>query len=249
MPPDTRTHDVPPPVRPERRPAGAAARPVSIARRKLSSPDHIVGEILRGLYSGRYVPGQRLIEADLTRDYKVSRGSIREALKRLAAEGVVSLNLHRGAYIRLLSRAEVNDVLAVIEVLTGLTARLAAERIGDDGAAARMHDVLTQLSAARQGDFFEFVRARNRFYRRLLQVGRNRELSRLLPSMHVHLVRTQFRPYESAAEDQRLEDYQRIVRAVLAGDAVAAEEATRRHIRHTRDMIQRLPDDVFAPED
>ena len=120
MPPDTRTQDAP-----QARRSGSLAT-ADPAPRGLSSPDTIVNEILRGLYSGRYVPGQRLIEADLTREYKVSRGSIREALKRLAAEGVVSLNLHRGAYIRLLSRSEVRELLAVIEVLTGLAARLAA---------------------------------------------------------------------------------------------------------------------------
>ena len=219
------------------------------AARTLSSPDAIVGEILRGLYSGRYVPGQRLIEADLTREYKVSRGSIREALKRLAAEGVVSLNLHRGAYIRLLSRAEVNELLAVIEVLTGLAARLAAKHNGEGENAARMREAVALLAASAHGDFFEFVRARNRFYRRLLRVGGNRELGRLLPSMHVHLVRTQFRPYGSTAEEQRVEEYERILAAVLAGDPAVAEAATRQHVRNTCDLIQRLPDNVFAPED
>jgi DNA-binding GntR family transcriptional regulator len=243
--------EVPSHRRSDRKPVGGgAARAASPTESRLvSSPDYIVSEILRGLYSGRYVPGQRLIEADLTRGYKVSRGSIREALKRLAAEGVVSLNLHRGAYIRALSRCEVKEVLAVIEVLTGLAARLAAERIHEEGNAPLMRAALAQLVEAAHNDFFDFVRARNRFYRRLLRVGGNRELSRMLPSMHVHLVRAQFRPYSSSDEDERVEDYVRIVDAVLAGDPEAAEQATRRHVRATSDFIQRLPDDVFAVED
>src|SRR5690606_34452751 len=57
----------------------------------ISSPDGVFNEILNGLYDGRYVPGQKLIESDLTDRFKVSRGSVREALKRLAAEGVVQL--------------------------------------------------------------------------------------------------------------------------------------------------------------
>ena len=63
----------------------------------LSSPDQVVAALIRGLQAGRYVPGQRLIEADLTKELKVSRGPVREALKRLAAEGLVSLIPHRGA--------------------------------------------------------------------------------------------------------------------------------------------------------
>lgn len=247
MPSDTRTQDAALRAHQGRRSGTPAA--ADAASRGLSSPDTIVNEILRGLYSGRYVPGQRLIEADLTREYKVSRGSIREALKRLSAEGVVSLNLHRGAYIRLLSRSEVRELLAVVEVLTGLAARLAAERIGVGENAARLREAVALIAGSAHGDFFQFVQARNRFYRRLLRVGGNRELGRLLPSMHVHLVRTQFRPYGSIGEEQRVEEYQRILAAVLAGDPVAAEATTREHVRNTCDLIQRLPDNVFAPED
>src|SRR6266545_7992045 len=96
----------------------------------LSSPDIVFREILRGLYEGRFVPGQRLIEADLTREFKVSRGSVREALTRLAAEGVVSSTRHRGAYIRSLTRDEVREILRVLEIMVGLAASLAAARIG-----------------------------------------------------------------------------------------------------------------------
>ena len=225
-----------------------ADAPDAAARRQVSSPDFIAGEILRGLYAGRYVPGQRLIEADLTREYKVSRGSIREALKRLAAEGTVALTLHRGAYIRALSRAEVAEVLALVEVLTGLAARLAAERIGLADNGARVAKALEDLAAAEAGgDAYPFARARDRFYRALVLAGGNRELARVLPTMQVHLVRTQFRPAE-ATGDNRLGDYRRVVAAVLSGDAAAAEAAMRQHIRAGSERIQRLPDEAFAPE-
>ena len=52
------------------------------------SPGVVYRGIVDGLYRGRYVPGQRLVEADLTRDFEVGRGSVREALSRLAAEGL-----------------------------------------------------------------------------------------------------------------------------------------------------------------
>ncbi|MBV8613756.1 MAG: GntR family transcriptional regulator, partial [Acetobacteraceae bacterium] len=167
MPSDMLTED--PPVTGDKTAATPAPRPVS-------SPDQVVSEILRGLYTGRYVPGQRLIEADLTREYKVSRGSIREALKRLAAEGVVSLNLYRGAYIRTLSRSEARDVFAVTEVLTGLAARLAAERIREGDNEALVREAVADVVATARGDFIEFAQARNRFYRRSVRVGGNREL-------------------------------------------------------------------------
>jgi DNA-binding GntR family transcriptional regulator len=216
---------------------------------QVSSPDHIVSKIVRGLYEGRYVPGQRLIEADLTREYRVSRGSVREALKRLAAEGIATLSLHRGAYIRALTRHEVREVLAVVEVLTGLAARLAAERIGLSGHRALLEERLAEvLSFEDRNDMVLFVRARNRFYRAVAQIGANHELSRMLPSMHVHLIRVQFRRYGNQAEAHRFDDYRQICAAIVGEDARRAELAMRRHIRRISDGIQHMPDQAFAPD-
>ncbi len=61
----------------------------------ISSPDKVVDAIYRGILMGRFVPGQKLIEADLGLSFGVSRGPIREALKRLSAEGVVESTRHR----------------------------------------------------------------------------------------------------------------------------------------------------------
>lgn len=213
-----------------------------------SSSDHLVGKILRGLYEGRYAPGQRLIEADLTREYGVSRSSVREALKRLAAEGTVALSLHRGAQIRALSRVEVAEVLAVVEVLTGLAARLAAGRIGIGDNRARVERAMAELAAAEAGrDAFGFARARDRFYHALVLAGGNRELARVLPTMQVHLIRVQFGPAATTRE-YRLEDYRRVVAAVLAGDAAGAEAAMRRHISDGLARILKLPDAAFATD-
>jgi DNA-binding GntR family transcriptional regulator len=86
----------------------------------------VVRSMLEGLYQGRYVPGQRLTEGDLMRTFAVSRGSVREALNRLEAEGVVTLTRNKGAYIRALTRSDADDALAIVEVVIGLAARLAA---------------------------------------------------------------------------------------------------------------------------
>ena len=66
-----------------------------------SLPRVVFEGIVRGLYEGRYVAGQRLVEADIVQTFDVSCGSVREALNRLAAEGTVVLEPHRGARIRL----------------------------------------------------------------------------------------------------------------------------------------------------
>src|SRR5689334_5216430 len=71
-----------------------------------SSTDRVVNHITAGILAGRYVPGQRLVEVDLTQVLKISRGPVREAFRRLDALGLVSTSRHRGAWVRTLSRTE-----------------------------------------------------------------------------------------------------------------------------------------------
>lgn len=225
-----------------------SARQDAAARGKTSSPDQIVAEILRGLYDGRYVAGQKLTESDLTQRFGVGRGSVREALRRLAAEGIVTVSLHRGASIRALSREEVRDVLEVIEALSGLSARKSAVRISQPQQEKSLRETLAALrDLADSGDAFEFARVRDRFYRQLAQLSGNRELARLVPMVQAHLVRVQFRAaYGLKVEKQRLGDYQRVIEAVLARDGARAERAMRQHIRNTARAIDELPDYYFG---
>ena len=218
-----------------------------VAKRTQSSSDVVLQTIIRGLYDGRYVPGQRLIEADLIREFGVSRGCIREALSRLAAEGIVTSNLYRGAYIRALSRVEARSMLEVMEVLVGLAARLAAERIDTADHRQRLRDALAQcLASETGGDSLQAVRARNHFYRTLLAMGQNAELARILPSLSMHFIRSQSRVHRTTSESKRLDDYREIAEAVLATDARLAERMARQHVRRMIEAIEALPDDVFA---
>ena len=209
----------------------------------ISSPDLIFREVVQGLYKGSYVPGQRLVEADLTKRWNVSRGTVREALNRLSAEGIVTLSRHRGAAIRILDRDEMRDILEVLELMIGMAARLAAKRIADGAHRERFIESFEALLALRdRPDSFELVRARNRFYRTLALIGGNRELQDLLSRMHVHLVRVQLRALQDNLATDRFDDYRRVGEAVLAGDMRRAELAARRHVRATSEVLNQLAD-------
>ncbi len=218
------------------------------ARHGPSSPDQVVTALIRGLQAGRYVPGQRLIEADLTRELKVSRGPVREALKRLAAEGLVSLIPHRGAYIRALARDEVHDMLLVQEMLTGLAARLAAAAIGEGRGRDEFEGAYQRLLTHRErADGIAFLEERSRFYGTMIRIGGNRELGRMMPAMQIHLLRMQFHQHLTPKDRARqFEEYDALVKAILTGNQNEAEKLTRQHIRRTRLSIERLPDEAFA---
>ncbi|WP_164844057.1 GntR family transcriptional regulator [Croceicoccus ponticola] len=217
----------------------------------LSSPERVIDAITRGILTGRYVPGQKLIEADLTQALGVSRGPVREALKRLDAEGVVTLTPHRGAYIRLLTRREVLDLEIVLESLTALIARLAAEAVADDTSGERkrlMQEWLNFLTSSRTSTPELFER-RRQFYDLLIEVGKNTQLESVMPTKRVHLIRLQTQQFFGPDDiEKRLAEYVAIANAVIVGNPQAAERAMRRHMKRNIETTMAMPDGAFAPD-
>lgn len=225
----------------------AIRKPGSSSSTAASSPYRVYSGVMKGLYNGRFAPGQRLVESELSKMYGVSRNSVREALHRLAAERIVSLNMHRGAQIRLLSRNEAQNILDLLELLIGLSAKLAAQNIELRNAQKSFTAMLGNLlSFEKRPDSIDLLKARNAFYKTLLDIGGNNELARVLPGMHVHLLRVQFRSFQPDLQRESFGDYQRIGAAVLEGDPRRAELAARAHVRRIAKVLDQLPDDAFA---
>jgi DNA-binding GntR family transcriptional regulator len=224
---------------------GQAIQRPTLERR--SSADRVVGAIADGIRAGRYVPGQRLIEGDLTQNLGVSRGPVREALGRLAAEGVVTLTLHRGAYIRALSRDEAKKLLMVLEVLNGLAARLAAAHVPDTANKRRMREALINLEQTyARGATVTYIEKTQEFFDTIIAIGGNEQIARIFPTMQIHLMRLQFSSFWSEEETKfRFNDYSLITAAILEGDAKGAEREVRLHIRKAREAVDRLPGEAF----
>lgn len=199
----------------------------------------IVQAVIEALDAGWMAPGQRLVEADLCLSYGVGRSIAREALQRLAARGVVEISRNKGARIREIGVAEAVGILQITELLTGLAARTAAARIDSPGAAARMQAALDELAAtAAEPDDRPFSKARRHFYEALLTIGDNPELQRIFPTVQVHVVRAQFNL--TRFQRSRIEDYNDIGRAVLAGAPDEAETAARVHVRRVRAPLEAM---------
>ena len=218
---------------------------IAIEKRRISSPDLVAREIVRGLYQRRYVPGQRLIEADLTREFKVSRGSVREALRRLAGEGIVTLNLHQGAYIRRLTEQAVKDVLRVHEVLTALSAREATEKIDEGNNRALLSEAFEGLCDAENRDYFEIVRARNRFFRTIVAISGNDELARVIQSTSTHFVYIPFSLLPAEVQFH-LEDCSNLIEAIFSHDAAEAERLGGQPSRRLMAAMRKLPSETFT---
>ncbi|QNP47140.1 GntR family transcriptional regulator [Diaphorobacter aerolatus] len=192
--------------------------------------------IMNGLESQQFVPGQRLVEVDLAAQYGVSRNSVREALQRLAAEGVVELSRNKGAAIRSLSLAQTLEVLDVAERMTGLLALSAAKGIAAGRPRKAIEQALRELSRANDAhDGDAFARARRGLYRALLEAGGSQELRRLFPSIQMPIVYAQHRP--ATLQKVRMRDYLAMSESILAGNAQAADKAGMAHVQNVRAAI------------
>jgi DNA-binding GntR family transcriptional regulator len=218
---------------------------------RVSTVDMVVDRLRQAISNGELRGGQRLIEADLTESYKVSRGPVREAMRRLAAEGLIEMHHHRGARVRQLSRHEVYALFQVREMLEGLSARLAAMNT----AAAESRKELAELgvamnAAAEAGEVGTYIPLNNRFHNLVVGMSDNPLLPQMLGHLHTQAMRYQFRQLiglDSTLDSNR--EHQRIITAILDGDADYAERTMRQHIQRSRDMTVILPEDMFAAGD
>ena len=198
-----------------------------------STPDRVADAISKGILMRRFTVGQRLIEADLTRDLGVSRSTVREALRILASSGVVDLTPHRGAVIRSLSREDATSLLGVLEVLSGLAARLAAANIGLGHNARRFEAAAQKLIRAESPEALDRVLdERANYYKVMFEIADSGELDRVLPQARAHLFRAQFYHSLTTADLRSMvAEYRAITEAILEGDQDKAEKRMRRHLQ------------------
>jgi DNA-binding GntR family transcriptional regulator len=215
----------------------------------LSTADKVVDHINQGILNGRLVPGQRLTESDLTEILGVSRGPVREALRRLEAQGVVGQTPHRGACIRALSRQEASDLLMAVEPLAGLMANLAAgQMLNGENSPERRRGFERELHPYqdREEDVADLLSQRRHFYEVLMEIGANSQLPSLLPALRIHVLRLQIHSFLGLDDRRRhLQEYADIAGAVLSGEAKRAEKLMRSHMQRMRTAVETLPDEAF----
>lgn len=217
-----------------------------------SAPRDTIQRLAEGLIycirSGQMVPGQHLVEGDLTRRFGVSRGSLREGLKHLAADGIVTLTRFRGAFISALDRQAVHDLLDVLEPLCSLAARLAAKAGGTPGQLEGLRAIAHELNRPGQGSQIAvYLENRRRFYDLLIALGKNSELARVIPLSRTDLFRAQFDKVQTRDQQRRhAGGYAKLAEAVIARDPARAERAVRKHFEGTRLTVDALPADVFT---
>jgi len=184
----------------------------------------------RAIVLGRYKPGERLVEEKLSSELGISRVPVREALRTLAAEGLVLLRPNRGASVAPISPELAGDLVEVRATLEGLNARLAA-RHRDARILEELRAVLEHGNhAARVRSVPDLVRLNGEFHDKLAEAGGNAILWDIMRTLRERTGVVFARNTASRAA-QDWDEHSRILAAVIDGDEELASLLATRHVR------------------
>lgn len=204
--------------------------------------DRVFTRLQDDIVRGEIPPGSKVSETELAGRYGVSRGPLREAIRRLESRKLLEREVHVGTRVASLSFEDLIEIYYVREALEGQAARLAAERMTDQEVAG-LHQVLAQHE--QQQDIREDTAYFQRegdldFHYRIIQGSHNRTLIRMLIGELYHLVRMYRYQFSTTANrpQKALREHRRIIEAIEARDAEMAELLMRRHIGRARENIE-----------
>ncbi len=202
---------------------------MTIGSQHLALRDQVLVELRHRIVNGDYPPGQRLTEDRLAADFGVSRNPVREALRIVQAEGLVTMAPRRGAVVSTPDASTIADLFAVRTSLETVAARLAAER----ATPGDVSDLRTLLEAAQRAteraDFSRVAELNNELHLRVIAISGNPWLSSISSSMYLH-VNWVFRPGAAHRAPHSWAEHIRLVNAIEAGDPKEAEAAASAHV-------------------
>lgn len=201
-----------------------------------------VAERLRQrIFSHELPPGTWVDEQALAEHYGISRTPLREALKVLASEGLVTLKPRRGCYVTEISERDLDEVFAVMSMLEGECARSSATK-ASAADLERLRAIHTDLeNAAAAGDIDGFFEANQAFHLALQEIADNRWLLQVIEDLRKVIKLSRHHSlFSDGRLAQSLAEHRDILQALLARDGSRAEELMRTHILSGRAALARI---------
>jgi len=212
---------------------------VSIPRQILHQ--EVAVRLRQRIVEGHLAPGAKLNERELAESLRVSRTPLREAIKMLAAEGLVELLPNRGAVVAQMSEQDVADTFEVIAGLEGQSGELAAQRITEPELAEIRALHYEMLAAHTRRDLPTYYRINAQIHARINAAARNRVLTQTWANVNARLQALRFRSNLNEAKWKRaVKQHDRMVELLAARDATGLRELMVLHLLHKRDAVLEL---------
>lgn len=203
----------------------------SLAVTPVAAPirEQVMRNLRRAIVEGRFAPGERLVEREIIELTGASRTSVREALRELAADGLITTVPHRGVFVAVPTVADAEELYAVRQVLEAL----AVAWFTDRASPADVDELWRTLEALEAATSIrDMLRAKDQFY--LVIGSHNATVSGLLSVLNarIALLRSLSLGTEGRMPESKRE-MREIVEAIARGDGKAAEAAARSHVERS----------------
>lgn len=225
----------------------AIINPNSIAQPALYQ--EVAERLRQRIFAHQLVPGAWIDEQALAVDYGISRTPLREALKVLASEGLVTLKPRRGCYVTEISEQDLDDIFPLMALLEGRCAFEATAKAKPDdiGRLEAIHGELERFAKSKEID--KFFEANQEFHLKIQELSGNRWLLQVIQDLRKVLKLTRL---HSLSIDGRLHqsllEHRSIMAAIKAGDPKRAEKTMHDHLTAGRKALTKrhLFDAVIA---
>jgi len=193
--------------------------------------EEVAERLRQRIFSHELPPGTWIDEQALAEDYGISRTPLREALKVLASEGLVTLKPRRGCYVTELSGGDIQEIFPIIAMLEGRCAYEATQKASgaDVARLEKIQDTLEMAAAA--SDIPAYFEANQQFHQELWQMTGNRWLLQVIQDLRKVLKLTR---YQSLSVDGRLkksmEEHRELLAAIKAKQPELAEQVMKQHL-------------------
>jgi len=221
---------------------GQAGGAVSGAPLTLSLPEQIAARLSERITTGSYAPGRRVLEQEVSAEFGVSRGPVREALRLLEKDGLVTILPRRGAQVTQLTIAEVREIFDIRAALNGLRDRQIAESAERARLLPALEQGVEQLArlAPAPADADEYVETVFELNRLLNDSTPNRRLRAILASLALQTLRYSRLGLSSPQRRQQsVGNWRRLVKAVDERDGLEAQRAAEQRVTDSRDAAIR----------
>ena len=221
-------------------PSAVSLEPVA---RNFSLKDHVYGELRQAILDARIYDDAtdlRLDERTLAEQLGISRTPVREALARLAQEGLVEIQPRKGVFILRKTRDEILEMITVWAALESMAARLATERASDAEIAS-----LRQLASGFETDsarahIDDYSEANITFHQRILELGKCPMLKDIADGLFVHVRAVRSRAmHESDRVTRSVVDHMHIIEAIECRDGDLASTRVREHTMGLHEHVRR----------
>ncbi len=193
------------------------------------------------ILAGKYAADEELKEKNIGEELGVSRTPVREALRQLELEGLVSIIPNRGAFVVGVSLKDVKDIYEIRSLLEGLCAKWAARNITDEQLAELEENIFLSEFHATKENWEQILELDNRFHELLYQASASRELIHVLKDYHQYVQRVR---RITLAEPERVRastgEHRLIVEALKNHDPETAQKQARNHILSTISNMDKI---------